>query len=407
MHHFHLRARAGLRAIAQVIVPSLVLLLGCGSSKEDENGDSSGSTGGLASALGGTSGGGSGGAGNGTGGGVSLPTGTGSGGSTSGTGGSGSACAAESSQASLEPVYLAFAFDVSGSMGKLDKEYHDPELKWKPVVAATEAFFASEDSRGLQASLTFFPIDEEDGRCDAATYDTPDVPMTELPSTAFEDAITAITPQSADDWRGGTPTLAVINGTITFLESLAAENPNAHYAIVLVTDGYPAGCDDNAIEDVANAVAAISDTIPTYVIGVENPEGGPDVTTNLRDIAVAGGTGEAFMIATGDPAATQAAFQTAINGIREETISCVVEIPPPPAGQTFDASKVNVTLQVAGVPTQFGYDPTCASENAWRYDDEAAPTQIELCESTCGTVQGALEASLDVEFGCERREIIR
>jgi hypothetical protein len=407
LDHFPTRGRARLRATTQIIIPTLALLLGCSSSDKDDDGSGAGA-GGQNSSAGGNGSGSGHGTGTGTGGSVTLPSGTGSGSGTSGSGGgTGDTCAAESSQTSLEPVYLAFAFDVSGSMGKLDKPYHDPVLKWEPVVAATEAFFASEDSRGIQASLTFFPIDDEDGRCDAETYATPDVPMTELPSTDFADAITAITPQSEDEWRGGTPTLAVIDGTIAFLEPLVAENPNAHYAIVLVTDGYPNGCDDDTIASVEAAVAAVSDTIPTYVIGVENPEGGPDVTTNLTTIAEAGGTEKYFKISTGDPNATQKMFQEAILGIREQTISCVVEIPPPPAGKTFDAGKVNVTLKVGGTPTQFGYDPTCTSENAWRYDDEAAPTQIELCESTCGVVQGALEATLDVEFGCERRVILK
>jgi hypothetical protein len=89
-------------------------------------------------------------------------------------------------EARLEPVRLAFAFDVSGSMGKLDYPYHDPTLKWEPVVAATKAFFTDPASTGISASLTFFPIDaDESERCDANSYDTPDVPMTALPSTAF------------------------------------------------------------------------------------------------------------------------------------------------------------------------------------------------------------------------------
>ena len=50
-------------------------------------------------------------------------------------------CTAEFAAAELRPVHLAFAFDVSGSMGKLDEPYHDPALKWRPVVAATRAFF--------------------------------------------------------------------------------------------------------------------------------------------------------------------------------------------------------------------------------------------------------------------------
>ena len=45
-------------------------------------------------------------------------------------------CASAHAEAELLPVYLAFAFDVSGSMGKGDKPWHDRTLKWDPVVAA-------------------------------------------------------------------------------------------------------------------------------------------------------------------------------------------------------------------------------------------------------------------------------
>ncbi len=374
-----------------------VHIAACGSDDEDDDGGGSStvSTGGSSSGSGGASG---------NTGGVSL--GTGLGGDSNMQGGN-EACAAESSAASLQPVYLAFAFDVSGSMGKLDKPYHDPELKWEPVVAATEAFFQSEDSSGLSASLTFFPIDGEDGRCDAESYDAPDVPMTELPSTDFADAITAITPQSADQWRGGTPTLAVVEGTLTFLAAQKAANPNAHYALVLVTDGYPNGCDDDAIASVVDAVTAVKDEIPTYVIGVKNPEGGPDTVSDLTDIAVAGGTEKAYFIETGNAEATQAAFQTAINGIRDQSISCDVTIPEPPPGEEFDPTKVNVTFTDSAGDAQFSYDPDCSSDDAWRYDDADAPTKIELCAQTCEGVQLAMEASLQVEFGCERREVIR
>lgn len=384
---------------ALAVFLSLALATGCNGQKgEDDDGASLGSGSG-ASSTGSTGSGASFGAGTG---GITLGPDSGGSGGDPGT----SACAAESSDAALEPVYLAFAFDVSGSMGKLDKPYHDPELKWKPVVAATEAFFESPASSGLSASLTFFPIGQEDGRCDMETYDTPDVAMTELPSTDFSDAITAITPQSANEWRGGTPTLAVVQGTLSFLQAQRATNPTAHYALVLVTDGYPNGCDDD-VADVAAAVEAVSASIPTYVIGVKNPEGGPDAVTDLESIAVAGGTGSAFFIETGDPVATQTAFQTAINGIRAQTISCDVTIPAPPAGQEFDPNKVNVTFEDPSGAKSFTYDPECASADAWRYDDVAKPTKIELCATTCDGVQVAVNASLAVEFGCQRREIIR
>ena len=48
------------------------------------------------------------------------------------------------------------------------------------------------------------------------------------------------------------------------------------------------------------------------------------------------------------------------------------------------------------------YDAACAGANRWRYDDPAAPQAIELCDSTCATVQADPAAALEVEFACQQ-----
>ena len=100
------------------------------------------------------------------------------------------ACAKQTARATRQPVYLEFAFDVSGSMGKGDKPWHDRALKWEPVVAATKAFFEDARSEGFSAALTFFPADDD--RCEQASYQAPDVTMQPLPSQAFGQALDAI-----------------------------------------------------------------------------------------------------------------------------------------------------------------------------------------------------------------------
>lgn len=325
------------------------------------------------------------------------------GGAAGGSAGAGPVCAAEVTEAQLRPVYLAFAFDVSGSMGKGDYAYHDRELKWDPVVAATQSFFESSGSVALSASLTFFPAAKD--RCDHEIYASPDVPMTSLPSGAFREAIAAVTPQSADDWRGGTPTLAVVQGTLSFLKPQTEEDPSSIYALVLVTDGHPQGCkdDDDDIDRVAELVAAASPRIPTYVIGVENPPGGPDTVSDLHAIAAAGGTERAFLIETGDPDQTRRDFEGVIEAIRGRSVSCDVTIPPPPSGQTFDPGMVNVTYEVTDTHQSFSHDQSCQHPDSWRYDDPSDPTTIQLCPETCALAQGTTEATLLVEFGCASR----
>jgi hypothetical protein len=312
------------------------------------------------------------------------------------------ACAAQTAEAKRRPVFLAFAFDVSGSMGKLDYAWHDPALKWEPVVAATESFFADASSVGISASLTFFPA--KSSKCSATTYGTPDVPMTVLPSTSFADAIAAITPTSSDDWRGGTPTLAVVEGVFSQLTTVVTDNPGASVAVVLVTDGYPQGCDENDISLVQAAVAA-HPTIPTYVIGVENPpiSSAPDTVTNLDAIAQSGKTNQAFLIRTGDPTATSQQLANVIEGIRGASISCELTMPAPPTGETLDTRQVNVTYRSLDTNTPFIYDPTCATAKAWHFDNANTPTTVVLCPNDCTTVMEDPNANVIIEFGCEQR----
>lgn len=318
------------------------------------------------------------------------------------------ACVTVHAGAELLPVHLAFAFDVSGSMGKGDELWHDRSLKWDPVVAATRAFFDDTASDGLLASLTFFPADgDEDERCDATVYEAPDVEMTELPSQAFSDAIADIDPQSADDWRGGTPTLFAVQGVESSIRAYR-EDHQGHFAIVLVTDGYPQGCDDAAdsVDAVAEEVtAARADGIDTYVIGVANPpvDGAPDTVSDLHAIAEAGGTEQAFLIDTGDPSATSDAFDSAVSAIAGRAIACSLEIPRAPDNRELDKQKVAVTYASgSAAPITLTYDADCAGEMTWHYDNPADPRAIELCDDACTTIQADPDAELGIDFACEQ-----
>lgn len=311
-------------------------------------------------------------------------------------------CSADLAGTMLQPIYLGFAFDVSGSMGKLDYPWHDPALKWEPVVAATKAFFADDTSSGIAASLSFFPA--EDDRCDAESYAPPDVAMTPLPSDVFADAIDDVTPETSDDWRGGTPTLAVTQATLAMLDGLAGADPTGRYVFVLVSDGYPQGCDDDddAIEATVEAVAEVSDRVLTYVVGVANPPGGPDTVTNLDQIAVAGGSGQAFIVETGNAGQTAVDFKAAIEAIRSDVASCSLVIPESPDGQPLEPDRVNVTYDMMPL----GYDPDCVTSAGWRYDDPDAPTRIELCPGVCEDVRAEPGREVTIEFGCETRPAI-
>jgi hypothetical protein len=376
-------------------------LLSCSSRASNESPAASGGNGNGSLAGSGSVASGTGNA-DGVGGGPQLSVG---GSSSAGGGAPSDVCATVTAEATLETVHLVFAFDVSGSMGKGDHPWHDAKLKWDPVVAATRAFFEDTASTGLLASLTAFPIDDDDDeRCDAASYTEPDVEMQALPSTAFGEKLAAI---RDEDWRGGTPTLAVIEGSLDFVRSYRKDHPG-RYAIVLVTDGYPQGCDDDSIDSVKDAVSEAAETVPTYVIGVKNPplvdEDGneaPDTVSNLSGVAEAGGTDSPFIIATGEADKTARDFQAAIEKIRGVSVACNIELPLPPDRRAFEKDSVAVGYASAGARTDLHYDEGCADAASWHYDDVTAPTEVVLCPDTCTAVQAAPGAKLSVDFTCQ------
>lgn len=371
-------------------------------------------------------------------------------------GGGGPACKTSENAAELRPVYLGVAFDVSGSMGQLDcpQWFHDPTVKWTPVIEATAAFLEDATATNLHASLALFPSEGTSAeKCQVSKYETPGVAMTSLPSALFRQALDAygtaggVGVAGAYDlplpggqyvgvngrgyaWRGNTPTAAALAGTANYLKTLRGTDTESVYAIVLVTDGVPSTCSGLDINTTATSIHDV-DGIPIYVIGVKNPTtppasppwtdgwncGGSGANTplvpdanalaNLDSIALAGGTTSATLIDTGDPTATKAVLLDRMQQIRAKSISCELNRPAPPAGETFDPEKVNVRYDSKNnASTPLVYSTDCTGENGWRYKS-AANDVIELCPDACKKVQGDPWAKVAVEFGCVRRTTVK
>ena len=365
---------------------------GCGSDEEGaqftEDGGSSGASG--ASGASGTSGA-SGASGNG-----GFTSGGASG--TSGDNGDGAACQAATTKAEKLPLTMLIAFDQSASMGNTNG-YTNKATRWDPVTTAMKAFWLDASTAGISANLRLFPHDNTKATsCQAPAYVTPDVDLTPLPSPVFATKLVA------DPNFTFTPTRAVLESTAAQAESLLAADPNGKVVVVLVTDGTPEQCDNNnagnSIGDASSRIA--NKPFKTYVIGIGGQAG---LEANINALATAGGT-TPFFLQTGNAAETQQAFTNAMNEIRSKLASCEVPIPAPPANQSFDREKVNVTITSGtGVSTDLGYDPTCAGAG-WKYDDPAAPTLITLCPATCEPVTSDPGSSVNVAFGCTTRAVV-
>jgi hypothetical protein len=125
---------------------------------------------------------------------------------------------------------------------------------------------------------------------------------------------------------------------------------------------------------------------------------------NLNQIARAGGTQQAYLTDAAGDLATE--FSAALQSIRAAANPCAFGIPEATAGgDVVDPTLVNVRVTPPGEDqtniigkTFDGSGAGCDEGGGWHYDNPAAPTRIELCEATCST---AVEARVDIEFGCE------
>lgn len=292
------------------------------------------------------------------------------------------ACATSSATAEAKPVYLVFLFDKSGSM------VQGGSPKWSSSKAATKAFFTSPESKGISASLTFFPSDAFDF-CPASDYAAPQVSMTALPNTTFGQVLDAQLPE------GGTPTKPALEGVIGYAQQLAqGQAKDGKVAIVVVTDGLPEGCSGNSTSSVKQLAASVAAQIPTYVIGVGN------ALANLDEIASGGGTSKALIVADQNPTQIQADFQKAIQTIKTNALSCDYKIPAPPTGETLDIGKVNVVYKNGATNETLQYNQSCAGGTGWKYDNATNPTRILMCDGSCATLK-TKPGAVDVLFGCK------
>lgn len=303
-----------------------------------------------------------------------------------------SACATASKGAVLEPISLVFMIDRSGSMSTevVDGKSIDVSpLRWNPVKDGLLAFFGDPRSNNISASLAFFPILSNGYMlsCTADDYEDPVIPMTKLPSTS------AFTPAFATGPGGTTPTHVALKGALDLARTVKASGENV--AVVLATDGEPAGCSSTRDKVNGEAASGLAAGIKTYVIGV-----GPS-TGNLDSFAQNGGTTKAIMIPTNNASQVSADLRSAIGQIASELLGCAYGLPAPPDGKSLDINAVNVNYTPpGGTMKTLGYSADCSDPNGWQYDNPSAPKEIRLCANSCSTAMAEIGATLDIVFGC-------
>jgi hypothetical protein len=77
-------------------------------------------------------------------------------------------------------------------------------------------------------------------------------------------------------------------------------------------------------------------------------------------------------------------------------LACELQIPTPPDGETFDPSRVNITIELDEVRMTIPHvesEAACDGRDGWYYSpNNLEPKSIVLCPSTCDSVQKATKA---------------
>ena len=318
-----------------------------------------------------------------------------------------SICAAEAVRAEGTKLDLLVLMDGSGSMG----DDVGGSRKWDLVVNALRAFVNDPESAGIGVGLTYFgiPAGQDDAgdlvvSCNVADYAKPVVPLADLPANApaLTSSLAAYKP------IGGTPTLPALEGALQFATRWLAAHPTHRMIIVLATDGEPNDCDStvDAVSTIAALGASKTASIPTYVIGVGTS------LTSLNQVAVAAGTGAAYLVDTNQD--TTARFIAAMRAIRgRAALPCEYAIPKAvDGGGMVDTGRVNVSFTDSadagsadagnGLLPQVADKTSCdATRGGWYYDDPALPKNIELCDASCTRAKTDFGGSINILVGCE------
>jgi hypothetical protein len=323
-----------------------------------------------------------------------------------------SGCVGEVYAGETIPLDIYIMFDVSCSMscpvsttgqpGQCCPGEPDPRID--PTRQAIDEFLNDQASAGISVGIGYFGFMQSGSTsCDPNDYSTPSVPIAPLPGNAAD----VMTSLNGEDPTGETPTGTAIRGACSYANEWHAAHAGHAMAILLVTDGVPeVPSSQGCTASVADAAAAAEEClqgaspIPTYVLGIGL------ALDNLNQIAVGGGTEQAYLVDGGRDSVLQA-----LNAIRAAAmIPCELTIPPAPPGETLSYDQVNIGVCDASgtvvttyyVETPEGCDPT---QGGWYYDDPATPERVMLCGATCDTVSVA-GARLFYSIGCQTQTVI-
>lgn len=247
-------------------------------------------------------------------------------------------------------------------------------------------------SNQVDCNCTSYPAPTK--RCDPATYKAP-APM-DLDATSIA-SIKKTVNASNTSFYWGTPLAAAEAAGVNLQKASANDGIKS---IILLTDGAPTSCDTTA-NPTANdpklivdaAQAGLNDKIRTFVIGVVDGKNGNDARPDvLEQVAAAGGTTKFFSVSAAN---LQMELGKALEQITREATDCTFDLPP--ATDTTDLDKVNVTLTTSSGTETISRDP--AQAEGWDFQD--GQTRVKLYGTACTKLAAEASSSVKIVLGCK------
>jgi hypothetical protein len=318
------------------------------------------------------------------------------------------------------PGNILFVVDRSGSMNCNPPPLQDSTAcetapvptdpgqpsKWDIVNQALKDAIASLPG-ATSAGIVYFP---NDSNCGVSTQpNVPVGPLTAAQLSALHADLDGVAP------AGNTPIVGGVTLGFNYLRSAAL---NGNKFVVLLTDGAETCAADQVMKFGTETVpSALSLGMRTFVIGAPGSE---SARAFLSAIAFSGGTAQSptcdhsaasptvgdchFDMTTAGANFAQQLNQ-ALDAIAGSTVSCEIDVPPPPDGGTLDLGKVNVTLDPGADPDQPLYQdntlPCDGGADGWQYNQDK--TKIILCGNACTNYKTIRDAAVKIELGCEVR----
>jgi hypothetical protein len=259
--------------------------------------------------------------------------------------------------------------------------------KWAQVTVALNQVVSQTQTK---VNWGLIWLGDEPAVCGAAT--APVVPIT--PATSYPLIQAAI---NGVQFTGaiGTPTAAVMNNSVQYLNGLT--DPNPKY-LLLATDGEPNCATGSANVGTSDAVgaenavtAALTAGYPTFVVGIATTSDAA-ASNALNTMAMNGGEAQTGAATQYYAVTDTAGLETVLAQIVAKTVSCTI----PLTGVSGTLDKVAVSAKDAsGNTIEIMQDAT----NGWSYTD-ATKTAIILNGDACNNLQSVTYTDFQFLYTC-------